>query len=136
VVDLSSPSDEEEPIHDTVCDFEFAQRLFGELNHDLLGPSGDGNIIILSDSDEEKDEAHEEKSIGAKDAATSATVNPVSTASADDIGTLAEKSSTLAAFPADADNDLGEEPNDSSDGLTPGLKVEEGNSGGDKADTP
>jgi hypothetical protein len=36
VVDLSSPSDEEEPIHDTARDFKFAQRLFSELNRDLL----------------------------------------------------------------------------------------------------
>jgi hypothetical protein len=67
VVDLSSPSDGEEPIHDTACDFEFAQRLFDELNRDLLGPAGDGKVIILSDSDEEKEETHVEKSAGAKD---------------------------------------------------------------------
>jgi hypothetical protein len=91
-VDLYSPSDEEEPIHDTARDFEFTQRLFGELNRDLLGPPGDGKVIMLSDSDEEKEDAHEEKSTGAEDAATSAAINPVSTASADDIGTPAEKS--------------------------------------------
>jgi hypothetical protein len=61
VVDLSSPSDGEEPIHDIAHDFEFAQRLFGELNHDLLGPPDNAKVIILSDSDEEKEEAHEEK---------------------------------------------------------------------------
>jgi hypothetical protein len=42
VVDLSSPQDEEEPIHDTARDFEFAQPLFGKINRDLLGPPGDG----------------------------------------------------------------------------------------------
>jgi hypothetical protein len=110
VVDLSSPSDEEEPIHDTARDFKFAQRLFGEINRDLLGPPGDGKVIILNVSDEEKEEAHEEKSVSAKDAATSAAVKPVSTA--DDIDTLAEKSSTPAASPADADNDPGVEPNE------------------------
>jgi hypothetical protein len=38
VVDLSSHSNEEEPIHDMSCDFAFAQHLFSELNHDFLGP--------------------------------------------------------------------------------------------------
>jgi hypothetical protein len=54
VVDLSSPSDEEELIHDISHGFEFAQRLFGELNRDLLGPPSDGNVIILSDFKVEK----------------------------------------------------------------------------------
>jgi hypothetical protein len=66
VVDLSSPSDEEEPIHDTSHDFEFAQHLFGELNRDLLGPPGDDKVIIHSDSDKEKEETLEEKSGGVK----------------------------------------------------------------------
>jgi hypothetical protein len=56
VVDLSSSSDEEEPIHDTSCDFEFAQRLFGELNRAFLGPLDDSKIIIFSDFDEKKSE--------------------------------------------------------------------------------
>jgi hypothetical protein len=132
VVDLSSPSDGKEHIHDIAHDFKFTQHLFGELNRDLLGPLGDGKVIVLSDPNEEKEEAYEEKSVGAKDAATSAIVNPVSTASTDDIVTLAEKSSTPAASPADVDIDPGVEPNDSSDGLAPGPKVEEGNGGGDK----
>jgi hypothetical protein len=38
-------------------------------------------------------------SVDAEDAATSVAINPVSTASADDIGTPAEKSSTPAAPP-------------------------------------
>jgi hypothetical protein len=136
VVDLSSPQDEEEPIHDIARDFEFVQRLFGELNRDLLGPPGDGKVIILSDSNEEEEEVHEENSVGTEDAATSAVVNPVSTASADDIGTPTEKSSTSAASPAEADNDPGVEPNDSSDGLAPGPEVEEGTGDGDKAGAP
>jgi hypothetical protein len=136
VVDLSSPLDEEEPIHDTARDFEFTQRLFGKFNRDLLGPPSDGKVIILSDSDEEKEEAHEEKSAGTEDVAISAAVNPVSTASIDDIGTLAKKSSTPVTSPANADNNLGVEPNDSSDGLAPGPKVEEGNSGEDEAGAP
>jgi hypothetical protein len=135
VGDLSSPQDEGNPIHDIAHDFEFAQRLFDELSSNLLGPPGDDKVIILSDSDEEE-EAHEEKSADVEDAATSAVVNPVSIASADDIGTPTEKSSTLAASPADTDNDPRVEPNDSSDSLAPGSKVEEGIGGGDEAGAP
>jgi hypothetical protein len=136
VVYLSSPSDGEEPIHNIARDFEFAQRLFNELNRDLLGPLGDGKVIILSDSNKEKEEAHEEKPAGIEDVAASAAVNPVSTAFTDDISTPAERSSTPAASPADADSDPGVEPNDNSDGMAPGLKVEEGTSGGDEANAP
>jgi hypothetical protein len=116
VIVLSSSSDEEDSIADTSCDFEFAQQLYNELNRDLLGSPGDGKVIILSDSNEEKEEAHKEKSTGAEDAAASATVNPASTASADDTDTRVEKSSTLAAFHANADDDPRVVPNDSSDG--------------------
>jgi hypothetical protein len=135
VIDLSSSSDEEDSFIDTSRDFEFAQRLYGELNCDLLWPPGDGKVIILSDSDEEKEEARE-KSTGAKDVVASAAVNPVSTTSTDDSGTLAEKSSTPAASPADADEDPGAVPNDSSDGLASGLEMGEGSGGGNEADTP
>jgi hypothetical protein len=51
VVDLSC--DEEDLFPDTSRDEEFTRKLFGDLNCDLLGPPSDGNIIILSDSDEE-----------------------------------------------------------------------------------
>jgi hypothetical protein len=135
VIDLSSSSDEENSFIDTSRDFEFAQRLYGELNCDLLWPPGDGKVIILSDSDEEKEEAGE-KSTGAKDVVASAAVNPVSTTSTDDSGTLAEKSSTPAASPADADEDPGAVPNDSSDGLASGLEMGEGSGGGNEVDTP
>jgi hypothetical protein len=57
LVDLSS--DEDEIFPDTTRDEEFAQRPFGELNCELLGPPGDSNIIFLSDSDEEE-EVHKE----------------------------------------------------------------------------
>jgi hypothetical protein len=135
VVNLSSPQYDEDHIHDTARDFKFAQHLFDELNHDLLRPPGDSKVIILSDSDEEE-EGHEDKSVDAEYAATSTAVNPVSTASADDIGTPAKKFLTLAAAPTDADNDPGLQSNDSSDGLAPGLKMEEGTGGGDEADAP
>jgi hypothetical protein len=58
VIDLSSSSDEEDLIAATSHDFELAQWLFGELNRAVLGPPGDGKIIVLCDSNEE--EVHEE----------------------------------------------------------------------------
>jgi hypothetical protein len=134
VIDLSSSSDDEDFIADTSQDFEFTQRLYGKLNRDLLGPPGDSKVIILSDSNEEREEAREEKSANAKDVVASAVVNPVSTASADDTDTPAEKSSTPTT--SLADDDSGVEPNDSSDGLALGPKVEEGNDDGDEASAP
>jgi hypothetical protein len=136
MIDLSSSLDEEDSFANTSRDFKFAQWLYGELNRDLLGSPGDDKVIILSDSDEEKEEAREEKSVDTEDAAASATINPVSTASIDDTNTPAEKSSTLAASPIDADNNLGVVPNDSSDGLSPGPKMEEGSGGRDEVDAP
>jgi hypothetical protein len=102
----SSSSDEEDFIADTSRDFEFAQRLYDELNHGFLGPLDDGKIIILSDSDEEKEEVCEEKSFGLEDVAASAVVNLISAASVD---AFAEKSSTPATSPADVDEDPGSE---------------------------
>jgi hypothetical protein len=88
VVDLSSSSDEEDLIPDTSHDFEFTQHLDGELNLALLGPPGDGKVIVISDSDEEM-EAHEET-------ITEAEATPFATA---------EKSLTPAASPAVTDED-------------------------------
>jgi hypothetical protein len=88
MVDLFSSSDEEGLIPDTSCDQEFARRLFGDLNHDNLGPPGDGNVIILRNSDEEEEE-HEED-------APDAEVVPSST-----VGILASIGSA-----ADANEDL------------------------------
>jgi hypothetical protein len=48
-------------IIDTSRDEELARKLFDDLNHDILGPPGDGKIIILDDSD---GEAQEEKTTG------------------------------------------------------------------------
>jgi hypothetical protein len=79
VIDLSLSSDEEDLITATSRDFEFVQRLFAELNHAILGPPGDGKVIFLDDSDEEK-EVQEEKTIDTEPVATSAAVNPASTA--------------------------------------------------------
>jgi hypothetical protein len=52
MIDLSSSSDLEDLIADTSHDFEFTQRLYDELNRAVLGPPGDGKIIILNDYDE------------------------------------------------------------------------------------
>jgi hypothetical protein len=49
VVDLSS--NEEDIFPETSRD-EFTRKLLGGLNHGLLGPPNDSNVIILSDFDE------------------------------------------------------------------------------------
>jgi hypothetical protein len=103
IIDLSSSSDEEDLIAATSHDFEFAQRLFGELNRVVLGPPGDNKIIVISDSDEE--EAHEKKTTDTKDVAASATVNLTSNAS------------------ADADDALAGAKNDNSDAQVPIIRL-------------
>jgi hypothetical protein len=50
---------------ETSHDEEFARKLFGDLNHDFLGPLGDGKIIIIDDFDDD-DEAQEEGMAGAE----------------------------------------------------------------------
>jgi hypothetical protein len=82
VVDLYLSSDEEDLIAATSRDFEFTQRIFGEFNRAVLGPLGDGKIIVLSDSN--KEEVHEKKTTDTEDVTASAAINPASTASADD----------------------------------------------------
>jgi hypothetical protein len=82
VVNLSS-SDEEDLIPYTLWDEEFTKRLFGELNRELLGPPGDGKVIILSDSDEEE-EVCEEDAANAKAAPSSTVKSPAPTASTTD----------------------------------------------------
>jgi hypothetical protein len=56
-------------------DAEFTRRLFTELNRDLLWSLGDGNIFILSDSDEEE-EAREEVTTDAEAAPPSVVNSP------------------------------------------------------------
>jgi hypothetical protein len=84
VVDLASMV--EESLSNISRDEEFARRLFGELNRRLLGPPSDGNVIILSNFDEEE-EACEEVTVDAE-AAPPSIVNSlaptVSTNDADD----------------------------------------------------
>jgi hypothetical protein len=38
---------------DTSHDEESSRKLFRELNRDILGPPGDGKIIIIDDSDDD-----------------------------------------------------------------------------------
>jgi hypothetical protein len=80
MIDLSLSLNEENFITDTSRDAEFTRKLFGDLSHDILGQPSDGMVIILDDSDEEK-EAPDEKTAGTKLMATSVDVNPAPTAS-------------------------------------------------------
>jgi hypothetical protein len=83
-VDLALSSGEEESIADTSQDEEFARKLFGDLNRDILGPPGDGKIIVISDSDNE-DETHEDAAVNAEAASPSATNSVDSPTSAPDV---------------------------------------------------
>jgi hypothetical protein len=60
------------------------QKVFGDLNHNILGLPSDGKIIILSDSDEEE-EVREEKAADAEATPSSAARSPAPTASAVDV---------------------------------------------------
>jgi hypothetical protein len=111
MVDLSSSSDEEGLIPDTSRDEEFAIRLFGDLNYDILGSLDDGKIIVLSDFDEEE-EAHEET---ITDVAPSAVV----------------KSPVPTTDVTDADEDPKGMQDDNSDGLVLDREIINSNSGGD-----
>jgi hypothetical protein len=89
-VDLASSSGKEDSVADTSRDEELTRKLFGDLNRDILGPPGDGKIIVLSDSDIE-DETHEDAAInsaykkqGAPPSATNSADSPTSAPDADD----------------------------------------------------
>jgi hypothetical protein len=83
MVDLSSSSDEQGPIPNTSHDVEFARKLFGDLNRDVLRLPNDGKVIILSDSDEEE-EVCEEDAADTKAGPSFAVRSLVPTASVDD----------------------------------------------------
>jgi hypothetical protein len=51
VVDLSS--EEEDATPNTSWDGDIAHKLFSNLNCGLLGPLGDGNVIVIINSEEE-----------------------------------------------------------------------------------
>jgi hypothetical protein len=112
VVDLSSSSDEENLIPDTSRDEEFAKRLFDDLNHGLLGPAGDGKVIILSDSDEEEEVCEEDATAAEAEATPSSTV----------------KSLAPTAFTADVD--------DADKGRSPDRVIGDSSNNRDKAGSP
>jgi hypothetical protein len=116
-VDLSSSSDEESLIRDTSWDAEFARRIFGDLNYDILRPHSDSNIIILNDSDEE--EMHEEDATNADAAPSSVVGIPTSTTSA-----------------IDTDEALKGVQGHNSDDQATDREADGGSNGGDKAGSP
>jgi hypothetical protein len=118
VVDLSSSSDERGLIPNTSWDAEFTRRLFGDLNRDVLGSSGDGKVIILSDSDEEE-EAREETAATTDATPSTAVKSPAPTASA-----------------IEADEDPKGMQDDNSDGLALDREIGSSSSGGDEAGSP
>jgi hypothetical protein len=83
-VDLALSSGEEDSVTDTSRDEEFARKLFGDLNRDILGPPDDGKIIIISDFDDE-DETHEDAAVNAEAAPPSAANSEDSPTSASDV---------------------------------------------------
>jgi hypothetical protein len=84
MVDLASPSGKEDFFTDTSRDEELIRKLFDDLNRDILGPPGDGKIIILSDSDDE-DEVHKDAVVNAEAAPPSAVNSLVTPAFASDV---------------------------------------------------
>jgi hypothetical protein len=46
--------DEDWDVSDTSWDEEIICKLYGDLNRDLLGPPGDGQVIVICDSEEEE----------------------------------------------------------------------------------
>jgi hypothetical protein len=101
IVDLASSSGEENSFADTSRDEELARKLYGDLNRDILGPPGDGKIIVFSDSDDE-DEAHE-------DAAVNAEAAPPSTANSSDTPTSAPDANETPDGVQDGNTDGGDE---------------------------
>jgi hypothetical protein len=79
MTDLSSSSDDKNFIVDTSRDAELAKKLFDDLNRDILGPLGDGKIIVIDDSEEEN-EAQEEKTVDIESTTASASTDPASSA--------------------------------------------------------
>jgi hypothetical protein len=85
-VDPALSSGDEDSVADTSRDEELARKLFGDLNRDILGPPGDGKIIVLGDSDNE-DETPEDAAVNAEAAppsATNSTDSPTSAPDADE----------------------------------------------------
>jgi hypothetical protein len=74
VTPVSGPSS---LVVDTSRDEEFTRKLFGDLDHDILDPPGDGKIIIIDDSnDDDKAQVEGMASIDPTIAPASATDAP------------------------------------------------------------
>jgi hypothetical protein len=117
VVDLSSY--EEDFFPETSWDEDFARRLFGDLNCDLLGPPDDDKVIILSDSDDEEEEVREEDATNTEAAPSSVVKSPIST-----------------AFNADADEAPKVVQGDSNGGHTLNQEIGSSSTGRDKVSSP
>jgi hypothetical protein len=83
-VDLALSPGEEDSITDTSRDEEFSSKLFGDLNRDILGPPGDGKIIVISDSNDE-DETHKDTAVNTEAAPPSVANSADSPTSASDV---------------------------------------------------
>jgi hypothetical protein len=119
VVDLSSSSDGEGLIPDTSRDEEFIKRLFDDLKYNILGPSDDDKVIILSDSDEDEEEVQEEDATDAIAGPSSAARVPASTAPAADVDEISKGMQ-----------------DDNSDGLAPDREIGDSSSGEDEVGSP
>jgi hypothetical protein len=111
MIDLSSSSDEENFIVDTSRDVELTEKLFGDLNRDILRPPGDGKIIVLDDSDDET-EAREENTASIEPTIAPTSTDPALSAptSADDAPAVAKIGNSDDQGPdqeADGSNDSG-----------------------------
>jgi hypothetical protein len=115
MVDLSSG--EEDTFPDTSRDEEIAWKLFGNLNRGLLGPPGDDNFIVLSDSDKEK-EVREDDRTDSEAAPSSVGDSPAP-----------------IAFTADDDDAPNGVQDDSNGGSTPDRVQGDCSADGDKAST-
>jgi hypothetical protein len=61
-------------IVDTSRDVELTRKLFGDLNRDIIGPPGDGKIIVIDDFDDDA-EAQEEKTVDIESTTTHASTD-------------------------------------------------------------
>jgi hypothetical protein len=116
MVDLSS--NEEDLIPDTSRDEEFNKRLFGDFNREIFELPDDDKVIVLSDSDEEKEVCEEDA------ADTEATPSSV------------VLSLTLTVSAADTDDAPEGVKDDSNDDRTPDRAQGDSSSGGDEAGLP
>jgi hypothetical protein len=102
---------------DTSRDMKLARKLFGDLKRDILGPPGDGKIIVLDDSNDNT-EAQEEK-----------------TASIESIAAPASADLALSA-PTSADDAPARTKIGNSDDQGPDQEADGDEGGGRNADEP